>query len=200
MFCPNCGNNCGDFSFCPNCGTKLKDPCQPSAPIADDDKSQTCQYPPLKEPYVQEIAGKKVDLNKVIRAYGTRKVGAYAYLAREFGISKAQAKQILDPLYEAHAGEKVSFMSGFAAEAGLRADKKALEASRRKELDASGQVYCPKCLSTSVSANQKGFSFGKGAIGMAAGLDVGLIAGGIGSKKVICTCLKCGYQWKAGKK
>lgn len=68
------------------------------------------------------------------------------------------------------------------------------------ELDKSGQVYCPKCLSTSITANQKGFGFGRGAIGAAVGLDVGLIAGGIGSKKVICTCLKCGYQWKAGKK
>ena len=68
------------------------------------------------------------------------------------------------------------------------------------EMDAAGQVYCPKCLSTSISANQKGFGFGRAAIGAAVGLDVGLIAGGIGSKKVICTCLKCGYQWKAGKK
>lgn len=68
------------------------------------------------------------------------------------------------------------------------------------ELEESGQVYCPKCLSTSISANQKGFGFVRGALGANLGLDVGLIAGGIGSKKVICTCLKCGYQWKAGKK
>lgn len=71
---------------------------------------------------------------------------------------------------------------------------------KKAALDKSGQVYCPKCLSTSVTANQKGFSFGRGAIGAAIGLDVGLIAGGIGSKKIVCTCLKCGYQWKAGKK
>lgn len=71
---------------------------------------------------------------------------------------------------------------------------------KKAEMDAAGQVYCPKCLSTSISTNQKGFGFGRGAIGAAIGLDVGLIAGGIGSKKIICTCLKCGYQWKPGTK
>ena len=24
MFCPNCGNNCGDARFCPSCGTQLQ--------------------------------------------------------------------------------------------------------------------------------------------------------------------------------
>ena len=188
MFCPNCGYNCGDANFCPNCGRDLS--------------SSQRKYPPLGKPYVLEIAGKKVDLNKVIRTYGTgiRKVGAYAYLAQECGISKEQVKEILDPLYAAHTGEKVSIIRGAAAQAGLSADKQKIEAERRKELDASGQVYCPKCLSQSVSANQKGFNFARGAIGATVGMDVGLIAGGIGSKKVVCTCLKCGYQWKPGKK
>lgn len=24
MFCPNCGNNCGDANFCSNCGHQMK--------------------------------------------------------------------------------------------------------------------------------------------------------------------------------
>ncbi len=67
---------------------------------------------------------------------------------------------------------------------------------RRADLNKSGQVYCPKCLSTSVSINPKGFGFVRGATDAADGM----IAGGIGSKKVICTCLKCGYKWKVDKR
>lgn len=52
---------------------------------------------------------------------------------------------------------------------------------RRAELNASGQAYCPKCLSTSISANRRGYS---------------LVWGFIGSNKMICTCLKCGHRWK----
>lgn len=193
MFCPNCGNDCGGANFCPKCGKDLHI-CGSGA--------KTNLIPPLEDPYVQEIFGKRIDLHKVIRTYGTgvRKVGAYTYLMHELNITMAQAKEILDPLYTAHAGEKVSFTSGFCSQIGLSTDKKKEDGRRRRELDESGQVYCPKCMSTSISANQKGFGFVRGAIGASAGLDVGMIAGGIGSKKVICTCLKCGYQWKAGKK
>lgn len=78
--------------------------------------------------------------------------------------------------------------------------KKDERKAKISELEKNGQVYCSKCLSTSITANQKGFGFVRGALGANLGFDVGLISGGIGSKKVICTCLKCGYQWKAGKK
>lgn len=44
---------------------------------------------------------------------------------------------------------------------------------------------CPKCGSTSISGNKKGFTF---------------FTGILFSKKVYCTCMNCGYRWKAGKK
>lgn len=58
---------------------------------------------------------------------------------------------------------------------------------------------CPKCGSTSLTANKKGFSATKGVIGLAVSPLAGAIAGSAGRNKVMCTCLKCGHQWKAGK-
>lgn len=59
---------------------------------------------------------------------------------------------------------------------------------------------CPKCGSTSLTANKKGFSLAKGALGVATLGAYGVVAAGHGKNKVIVTCLKCGHQWKAGKK
>lgn len=64
----------------------------------------------------------------------------------------------------------------------------------------SNVARCPKCGSTSITANKKGFSATKGVLGLAVSPLAGAIAGGAGRNKVMCTCLKCGHQWKAGKK
>lgn len=78
-----------------------------------------------------------------------------------------------------------------------KAEKQELK-ERIKQMDKEGIVYCPKCYSTQVTANKKGFSLGKAAAGtLIAG---GPLLGAIGRKKIEVTCLKCGHKWKAGKK
>ena len=42
MFCPNCGNNCGDAKFCSNCGQKLEK--------TNNESVMKTEYPPLKQP------------------------------------------------------------------------------------------------------------------------------------------------------
>ena len=222
MFCPNCGMDCEDANFCPGCGRDLRgvrgaaaEPPTEAAPgEAAAVPAQTGQdggaeeagqeYPPLKEPYVREVNGIRVDLNRLIRAYGmgARKIGAYGYLSTECGISMKQAKEILLPVIEQHKTnkEKVSLGESLLADLNKRAEKVVDERRRLQELERSGQVYCPKCHSVSVTANKKGFGFAKGAVGLTMGIEAGMLAGGIGSKKVVCTCLNCGYQWKPGKK
>lgn len=59
-------------------------------------------------------------------------------------------------------------------------------------------MKCPKCNSTQLTSNQKGFSGGKAAAGAILAGGIGLLAGTIGSSNVIITCLRCGHKFKAG--
>ena len=67
---------------------------------------------------------------------------------------------------------------------------------RIKENKQNGVACCPKCGSTSLSANKKGFGIGKAVVGAALTGGIGLVAGNIGAKKVWVTCLNCGHRWK----
>ncbi|WNX84363.1 hypothetical protein RWV98_17580 [Agathobaculum sp. NTUH-O15-33] len=67
---------------------------------------------------------------------------------------------------------------------------------RIRENRKSAVACCPKCGSTSLSANKKGFGIGKAVIGAAAAGPLGLTAGNLGAKKVWVTCLNCGHRWK----
>jgi len=67
--------------------------------------------------------------------------------------------------------------------------------ARIKENRAAGVACCPKCGSTSLSANQKGFRPGRAVAGAVLTGGIGLVAGGIGAKKVEVTCLNCGHKY-----
>lgn len=60
-------------------------------------------------------------------------------------------------------------------------------------------AHCPKCGSTSLTGNKKGFGVGKAVVGAVLTGGIGLAAGNIGAKKVRVTCLNCGKQFWAGK-
>ena len=55
----------------------------------------------------------------------------------------------------------------------------------------TGMIRCPKCASTQISANKRGFSIGKALVFLPAGF--------VGMNKVVVTCLNCGHKWKPGK-
>ena len=79
-------------------------------------------------------------------------------------------------------------------------DQAKIDARRRvMENKAAGIACCPKCGSTSLTANKKGFGIGKAVIGASVAGPIGLVAGNVGRQKVIVTCLNCGHQFKPGK-
>ena len=44
MFCPNCGNNCGDDRFCPSCGTQLQQTAAPAAQSGEWKVGMPCPH------------------------------------------------------------------------------------------------------------------------------------------------------------
>lgn len=59
-------------------------------------------------------------------------------------------------------------------------------------------IKCPKCASTQISTDKKGFSGKKAIAGALLTGGIGLLAGTIGSNKTELTCLKCGKTFKIG--
>ncbi len=59
---------------------------------------------------------------------------------------------------------------------------------------------CPKCGSTNIHADKKGFSVKKSLVGGFLFGKVGLLGGAVGSNKIRLTCLDCGYEFKPGEK
>ncbi|HXS59006.1 MAG TPA: hypothetical protein VN726_22940 [Hanamia sp.] len=59
-------------------------------------------------------------------------------------------------------------------------------------------IHCPKCNSTQITANKKGFSGTKAFGGAVLTGGIGLLAGTIGSNKIKITCLACGHEFKPG--
>ena len=60
------------------------------------------------------------------------------------------------------------------------------------------EIKCPKCQSTQITANKKGFSATQAIGGAIVTGGIGLVAGAIGSGKIKITCLACGHQFKPG--
>jgi tellurium resistance protein TerD len=63
----------------------------------------------------------------------------------------------------------------------------------------AGEIKCPKCGSEQITAQKKGFSLGKAVVGTLLVGPIGAAGGLIGSNKTQVVCLRCGYEWEAGK-
>lgn len=89
--------------------------------------------------------------------------------------------------------EKVEEVLKFFSEKVTLVDVTGIKKEEKIKTKDEDIVCCPKCGSTQITANKKGFSVGKAIL-------LGGVGGFIGKNKIEITCLKCGYRWKAGKK
>ena len=81
-----------------------------------------------------------------------------------------------------------------------KAKQKRQTEERKQQAAAEGVACCPRCGSTSLSLNKKGFGGGKATAGMIGFGLGGAVAGTYGMNKMKITCMNCGYTYKPGKK
>lgn len=215
-FCPTCGSpapqkvtcpTCGkemEGTFCSNCGAKYIPPISERCKKLVDQNGN-----PLD---VQEIATAYLSVRELKRFftkftnYNDAEIDELSqyidanYDGYDYGILKAAA---LKSKLENAAKKPTATLTKSAPLATsplIHKEETKTKRERIAENKRNGVACCPKCGSTSLSANKKGFGIGKAVIGAAitapiAG-PIGLVAGNAGAKKVWVTCLNCGHRWK----
>lgn len=183
-FCSNCGAPLNGGKFCSECGTPIGNIAQVSEASA-------------------------IDFERGYSIYGKNKLGFSSWISTQYKIPLSQAKQLCEQFLVTKQGEKAPNL--FKRAANQMSDmannqqslppvtKRGQAKQRIAENKAKGVACCPKCGSTSLTANKKGFGVGKAVVGAALTGGIGLVAGNIGAKKVRITCLNCGHQFWAGK-
>ncbi|MEG1863480.1 MAG: zinc ribbon domain-containing protein [Oscillospiraceae bacterium] len=192
MRCSKCGTET-ESKFCPECGTPI------DQITTEVENVQTIKKPFWDKPKIAAtvftviymIFGLTNGKNENVSLVTTLGIAVVMWLIF-WGISNAVAKNM--KMNNLNTAEKNAYDT-------IKDKAKRQERlDRIKELEDKGEIYCPKCLSTHYSTNKKGFGIGKAVVGAALTGGIGLTAGNLGAKKVRVTCLKCGYQWMAGKK
>ena len=172
-FCTNCGAPVNG-NFCANCGR----------PVDDNVADNVIRY---------ELNGVDIDVISLIAECGPKGQMVFSKRVRE--ISGAGLKECVSFASKIYHDEKLMQMAN---------QHKHDSDKRKKEIDADlsekGVVHCPKCNSTNVNVNKKGYGYGKGLLGAVLVGPLGLLAGGIGSKELKATCLNCGHEFSIKKK
>lgn len=181
-FCSNCGSPLNGGKFCSECGT----------PAAET--TQTNMTQPM--PVTSDSSIDNALLESLFAETGASKIVMCKRYAHEKGIDLVTAKSIVDSFMNT----KTFVQKMSAGQSMMQSNTKRGQAKQRiAENKANGVACCPKCGSTSLTANKKGFGVGKAVVGAALTGGIGLVAGNIGAKKVRITCLNCGHQFWAGK-
>ncbi len=195
MYCTNCGNELPENSkFCNHCGYQLEEP------IEEQKVNQKEIH--IKKPHI---------ILRILKALFPIPLVIFSVIHFLWGMSKPGNTVadglfvelimfiVIDLIY--HVFMSMVYKKNFLK---LKIDMNPLVNRKvRKALIAEHKqndvIYCPRCASTQLTSNAKGFSAGKAAAGYILAGGIGLAAGGIGSGKAKFTCLNCGNSWTVGK-
>lgn len=191
MFCPNCGTKADGGNFCSNCGTAL--------PV-DTQTEQTTNEQPYDYAYTEIDTfsnGESLDVFPLFIKYSGSKMG--------FGKKNSLSAEIQKTT---HIGiwESVKYVDQKLKDKDFTArlddyQYKLDEAQKKAEEKLNEQlanrvIHCPKCFSTYLRTDNKGFSFGKAIVGSIVLGPLGILAGGLGMKNARVVCNKCGHKFK----
>ncbi|MCC0715319.1 zinc ribbon domain-containing protein [Clostridioides sp. ES-S-0077-01] len=182
IFCSECGARCLKGSkFCNECGTKIDDAKMQKESITKD----------------KEYDLKGVDLQHIMQETSFIKASSIRRLKELTGIDLEDCRKILEEPYRKYCNENADMLEEKRKK---EDDISKIRRAKEEKVEKEKVACCPKCGSTSLSANKKGFGIGKAVVGASLAGGIGLVAGNIGAKKVRVTCLNCGKQFWAGKK
>lgn len=175
ILCPECKREISDkASACPSCGFPVSDYFHNSDTEASRlEKQMNCQF-----------CGKENDNGSFYCAYCGKLINE-TEIQRQAQVEQMRLRAANDRIQDQQ----------------LRVQQEQLilqgKIQKQQEREYKKTAKCPRCGSTSLSGNKKGFGIGKAVVGAALTGGIGLIAGNIGAKKVRITCLKCGKQFWA---
>lgn len=133
------------------------------------------------------------DLSTYYDRFNPNRINAANALSKDTGISKTEAENRIDIYFDSRQREEYAANPAAA----LRDLNKILnkpQEKRRRQLEEANQAFCPRCLSTSITAKRRGYNITQALL--LRGVQYGML----GMNRVQCICMKCGHTWTPSNK
>ena len=129
-----------------------------------------------------DLPSTEQDLSFYYENYNPYRVEAVEALCENTYMTRKEAARLIDAYFDKR--QKAEYEAN--ASAALRDLNKILrtpEDERREQLETANLAFCPKCLSTSITARKNKYRLGR-----------------IWVSKIECICMKCGHTWTPSNK
>ena len=183
MFCSNCGAEIHGGKFCSECGAPIQQinpapqPMQPKEPGHDIKICENCGERMLAQAIKCPHCGVSVKNSPFIKSDDAEHINQIRMNAPHIEVKKGFWERAREQAVEIDARKKTETRNYIPQPT----DRPLSKRERIKENKANGIACCPKCGSTSLSANKRGWK---------------ITTGILGSSKIIITCMNCGHHWK----